>query len=80
MFCVDVGLFLLRCRHLQEGIPGKGDDFVDFRLKVVELIKDVVFIVGSTSVFAQVSQVIFEVKVGVGCKVSQVTFEVKGGS
>ena len=40
---------------LQDGIPEDGDEFVDFRSRVVELVKDVVFIVGSSSVFAQVS-------------------------
>jgi transportin-3 len=30
-----------------------GDDFADFRLKVSELIKDVVFIVGSSNCFRQ---------------------------
>lgn len=31
----------------------EGDDFQDFRLKVSELIKDVVFIVGSSNCFRQ---------------------------
>ena len=39
----------------QEGIPNSGDEFSDFRYRVSELIKDVVFIVSSSSVFAQVS-------------------------
>jgi transportin-3 len=35
----------------QEGILEDGDDFAGFRLRVSELVKDVVFIVGSASVF-----------------------------
>lgn len=46
------------CRHCQmepdyEGILEDGDDFKDFRLKVSDLIKDVVFVVGSSSCFRQ---------------------------
>ncbi|GFG31613.1 hypothetical protein Cfor_03192, partial [Coptotermes formosanus] len=46
------------CRHCQmepdhEGLLEDGDDFADFRLKVSELIKDVVFIVGSSNCFRQ---------------------------
>ncbi|CAH0560696.1 unnamed protein product [Brassicogethes aeneus] len=46
------------CRHCQmepdhEGLLEDGDDFKDFRLKVSDLIKDVVFIVGSSSCFRQ---------------------------
>nr|XP_054774604.1 transportin-3-like [Lytechinus pictus] len=36
-----------------EGIPDESDDFGDFRVRVSELIKDVIFIVGSSSCFAQ---------------------------
>ncbi|XP_066264625.1 transportin-3-like isoform X2 [Branchiostoma lanceolatum] len=36
-----------------EGIPDETDDFADFRIRVSELIKDVVFIVGSINVFTQ---------------------------
>ncbi|KAJ9580259.1 hypothetical protein L9F63_004072 [Diploptera punctata] len=36
-----------------EGLLEDGDDFADFRLKVSELIKDVVFIVGSSNCFRQ---------------------------
>lgn len=44
------------CRHCQmepdhEGVLEDGDDFAGFRSRVSELVKDVVFIVGSTSVF-----------------------------
>lgn len=46
------------CRHCQmepdhEGLLEEGDDFADFRVKVSELIKDVVFIVGSSNCFRQ---------------------------
>ena len=34
-----------------EGILEEGEDFTEFRTRVVELIKDVVFIVGSSNVF-----------------------------
>eukprot|EP00058_Branchiostoma_floridae_P001083 XP_002586571.1 hypothetical protein BRAFLDRAFT_131385 [Branchiostoma floridae] len=36
-----------------EGVPDETDDFADFRIRVSELIKDVVFIVGSINVFTQ---------------------------
>ena len=45
--CFTHFLFLLE----QEGILEDGDDFAGFRLRVSELVKDVVFIVGSASVF-----------------------------
>nr|CAI5836961.1 unnamed protein product [Callosobruchus analis] len=46
------------CRHCQmepdyEGLLEDGDEFKDFRLKVSDLIKDIVFIVGSSSCFRQ---------------------------
>lgn len=46
------------CRHVQmepdhEGLLEDGDDFKDFRLKVSDLIKDVIFIIGSNSCFRQ---------------------------
>ncbi|CAH1407920.1 unnamed protein product [Nezara viridula] len=46
------------CRHCQmepdhEGILEEGDDFPDFRMKVAELIRDVVFIIGSSNCFRQ---------------------------
>lgn len=54
LFCI-----LITNLFLQEGIPEDGDEFVDFRSRVVELVKDVVFIVGSSTVFAQVSVLAF---------------------
>lgn len=44
------------CRHCQmepdhEGLLDDGDDFKDFRLKVSDLIRDVVFVVGSANCF-----------------------------
>ncbi|XP_070539739.1 transportin-3-like [Ptychodera flava] len=46
------------CFHCQmdpdhEGIPDEKDDFGDFRIRVSELIKDVVFLVGSSTCFKQ---------------------------
>lgn len=38
----------------QEGVPDEHGDFGEFRVRVSELIKDVVFIAGSSSCFAQV--------------------------
>eukprot|EP00105_Crassostrea_gigas_P004006 XP_011417072.1 PREDICTED: transportin-3 isoform X1 [Crassostrea gigas] len=51
-------LIVALCRHCQiepdhEGIPDENDDFGEFRLRVSELIKDVVFIVGSSQCFTQ---------------------------
>ncbi|ELU14313.1 hypothetical protein CAPTEDRAFT_142893 [Capitella teleta] len=51
-------LIIALCHHCQfdpdhEGIPDDSDEFVDFRGRVVELVKDVVFIAGSSSVFTQ---------------------------
>lgn len=43
----------------QEGIPDENDDFGEFRLRVSELIKDVVFIVGSSQCFTQVRILVF---------------------
>ena len=40
---------------LQEGVPDENDDFYEFRMRVSELIKDVVFIVGSSTCFTHVS-------------------------
>ncbi|KAJ8315715.1 hypothetical protein KUTeg_007865 [Tegillarca granosa] len=51
-------LIIALCRHCEidvdhEGVPDDSDDFGEFRLRVSELIKDVVFIVGSSSCFTQ---------------------------
>lgn len=45
--------FLISTIILFVGLLSEGDEFKDFRLKVSELIKDVVFIVGSSSCFKQ---------------------------
>lgn len=45
--------FLIITIILFVGLLSEGDEFKDFRLKVSELIKDVVFIVGSSSCFKQ---------------------------
>ena len=41
--------------YIQEGVPDDNDDFFEFRMRVSELIKDVVFIVGSSTCFTHVS-------------------------
>ncbi|CAG5115054.1 unnamed protein product [Candidula unifasciata] len=51
-------LILSLCQHCQmdedhEGVPDESGDFGDFRVRVSELIKDVVFIAGSSSCFIQ---------------------------
>lgn len=38
----------------QEGVPDENDDFSEFRRRVSDLIKDVVFIIGSSKCFQQV--------------------------
>ncbi|CAG9129252.1 unnamed protein product [Plutella xylostella] len=42
-----------QCEPDRADLPDEGDDFYEFRTKVTELIKDVVFIVGSSCVFRQ---------------------------
>lgn len=39
----------------QDGIPEDTDDFGEFRMRVSDLVKDVIFLVGSVECFAQVS-------------------------
>ena len=41
---------------LQDGVLDTSDDFYDFRCRVSELIKDVIFIVGSSTCFSHVSK------------------------
>lgn len=46
------------CRHCQmdpdhEGVPDEADDFWEFRLRVSDLVKDVIFLVGPAECFAQ---------------------------
>ncbi|CAN7994195.1 unnamed protein product, partial [Ixodes pacificus] len=53
-------LIVALCRHCQldpdkEGVPSDQDDFGDFRNRVSDLIKDVVFLVGSSNCFRQAS-------------------------
>lgn len=38
----------------QEGIPEDTDDFGEFRVRVSDLVKDVIFLVGSMECFSQV--------------------------
>uniref|UniRef100_A0A3P8V3X5 Transportin 3 n=1 Tax=Cynoglossus semilaevis TaxID=244447 RepID=A0A3P8V3X5_CYNSE len=54
---------LLHClaRHCQldpdhEGIPEETDDFGEFRMRVSDLVKDVIFLVGSMECFSQVTK------------------------
>ncbi|XP_064490151.1 transportin-3-like [Ornithodoros turicata] len=51
-------LIVALCRHCQldpdkEGVPDDQDDFGEFRLRVSDLIKDVIFLVGSSKCFRQ---------------------------
>lgn len=51
-------LIVALCRHCQldpdkEGVPDEQDDFGEFRMRVSDLIKDVIFIVGSSKCFRQ---------------------------
>ncbi|XP_050347277.1 transportin-3 [Nymphalis io] len=47
-----------QCEPDHTQLPDEGDEFYEFRMKVMELIKDVVFIVGSSSVFRQMFAVL----------------------
>lgn len=38
----------------QDGIPEDTDDFGEFRMRVSDLVKDVIFLVGSMECFSQV--------------------------
>ena len=40
--------------YIQQGIPDDSDEFGEFRIRVADLIKDCVFIVGSGNCFSQV--------------------------
>ena len=56
-------LIMCMCRHCQmepdfEGILEEGEEFTDFRARVTELIKDVVFIVGSSNIFKHMFEVL----------------------
>lgn len=52
----EVDNILLFCFILQQGIPDDCDEFGEFRIRVADLIKDCVFIVGSGNCFSQVGQ------------------------
>lgn len=41
----------------QEGIPEDTDDFGEFRMRVSDLVKDVIFLVGSMECFSQVPSI-----------------------
>lgn len=59
VFCRTLGFLL----HLitsalftgQDGIPEDTDDFGEFRMRVSDLVKDVIFLVGSMECFSQVA-------------------------
>jgi len=52
-------MWLLSCRDVwlstQESLPDDVDDFEEFRTRSSELVRDVVFIVGASDVFCQVT-------------------------
>lgn len=41
--------------EFQEGVPEETDDFGEFRMRVSDLVKDLIFLIGSMECFAQVS-------------------------
>lgn len=46
---------LLSDLKFQEGVPEETDDFGEFRMRVSDLVKDLIFLIGSMECFAQVS-------------------------
>lgn len=38
----------------QDGLPDEADDFDDFRVRSIDLVKDVEFVVGATNIVVQV--------------------------
>ena len=48
-YCYCFKIFLLK-----QGIPDDSDEFGEFRIRVADLIKDCVFVVGSENCFSQV--------------------------
>lgn len=43
---------------VQEGVPEDTDDFGEFRMRVSDLVKDVIFLVGSMECFSQVEFIV----------------------
>lgn len=41
--------------EFQEGVPEETDNFGEFRMRVSDLVKDLIFLIGSMECFAQVS-------------------------
>lgn len=56
--CICQNISVNRYCFSQEGIPEDTDDFGEFRMRVSDLVKDVIFLVGSMECFAQVSLVL----------------------
>lgn len=51
---IDIYRFFNLFLTIQEGVPEDTDDFGEFRMRVSDLVKDVIFLVGSMECFAQV--------------------------
>lgn len=59
VYVIKLVYFYVPCFfHLQEGIPEDSDDFGEFRIRVSDLVKDVIFLVGSMECFTQVINLI----------------------
>lgn len=44
----------------QDGLPDEADDFDDFRVRSIDLVKDVEFVVGATNIVVQVGESTFD--------------------
>ena len=49
-------VFTVLCFALQKSAPPDNDDFASFRHNVIELVRDVIFLLGSLTCFSEVSQ------------------------
>lgn len=47
---------------VQEGVPEDTDDFGEFRMRVSDLVKDVIFLVGSMECFSQVEFIVSRIE------------------
>lgn len=52
---------------VQDGIPEDTDDFGEFRMRVSDLVKDVIFLVGSMECFSQVTLVVLHTVGNIVC-------------